>query len=64
MGENERQYEVIKLDNELDTAGEPVEVNLVPPRTPRSEPTPESRSRTPESSSHHPNEERPEISTP
>ena len=62
--DNEREYEVIIPENELETAGEPVEVNVVPPRTPRSEPTPESRSRTPESSSHHPNEERPEISTP
>ena len=62
--ENEREYEVIIPENELETTGEPVEVNVVPPRSPRPEPTPESTSRTPESSSHHPNEERPEISTP
>ena len=60
--DNEREYEVIIPENELETAGEPVEDNVVPPRSPRPEPTPESRSRTPESSSHHLNEERPEIS--
>ena len=63
--DNERKYEVIIPENdELETAGEPVQVNVVPPRTSRSEPTLESRCRTPESSSHNPNEERPEISTP
>ena len=60
----EREYEVIIPENELETADEPVEGNVVPPRTPRSEPTPENRSRTPELSGHHPSEERPEISTP
>ena len=61
--DNEREYEVIIPDNELETVGEPVD-NVVPPRTPRTEPTPESRSKTPEFSSHHPNEERPENSIP
>ena len=39
--DNEREYEVIIPNNELKTAGEPVD-NVVPPRTPRTEPTPES----------------------
>ena len=62
--DNEREYEVIILENELETTDKPVEVNVAPPRSPIPELTPESRSRTSESSSHHPNEERPEISTP
>ena len=35
--DNERGYEDIISENELETADEPVEVNVVPPRTPRSE---------------------------
>ena len=48
----------------MDTADEPVEVDVAPPRTPRSEPTPENRPIKPDLSSHHPTEERPESSTP
>ena len=48
----------------MEIADEPVEVDVVPPRTPRWEPTPENRPSTPEFSSHHPTEERPEISSP
>ena len=48
----------------LETVGEPVEANIVRPRSPRPEPTPESRSRIPKTSSHCPDEERTEISIP
>ena len=56
--DNERVNEVIIPESELETADEPVEVDIAPPRTPRSEPTPENRSSAPELSSHHPTEER------
>ena len=49
--DNKREYEVTIPKNELETAGKPVKVKVVPARSPRPEPTPESRFRTPESSS-------------
>ena len=44
------------------TTDEPVETDIIPPRSPRPEPSTESRSRTPETSNHCLEEERPGIS--
>ena len=61
---NRRETENGTPETRVEITGEPVETDIIPPRSPRPEPSPESRSKTPETSSHRPEEERPGNSTP
>ena len=61
---NRQETENGSPETRVETTGEPVETDIIPPRSHRPKASPESRSRTPETSSHHPEEERPGISTP